>query len=404
LRYLNALFLPFRSKWFLSFDWHLAVRCSFDPRLGLGSSSALLAGVHFLCESFSKVDLPVSEIQKSTFDHKSTDEHESTQEKYARILLSLRHVGNQGSGYDALVQGAALNVPSTQVFEVWCDPQNQTARLTNRSDCLFRWKHQASLLNMELSIVDSETYSDTAQHISQKASESWIYKQQSLAKSWLHQSLKLEVLPELMSQSRKMAEEQGLVTRGGPLFEEKFLELETSLGNVKTMGAGCGDGLLVFGQQAQMQDDTFLKKHSKVLTMTSEFSLPERLIGLQKKLLEAKLNGQLQLYAGDVGQASAPSNIALTKYWGKRGDALQIPLNSSLSYTLGGFRSFTKVQPLGSSWPVEIWQEFSNSGIEKTLKETKHQMIWSGEKSNLTKNSQSFWLIFGTHFFPKCRS
>lgn len=43
------------------------------------------------------------------------------------------------------------------------------------------------------------------------------------------------------------------------------------------------------------------------------------------------------------GYASAPSNIALLKYWGKNSDGM--PLNPSISMTLGDLRSFTKVVP-----------------------------------------------------------
>ena len=55
---------------------------------------------------------------------------------------------------------------------------------------------------------------------------------------------------------------------------------------------------------------------------------------------------------GDDGYASAPSNIALLKYWGKEPEQNQIPVNSSLSYTLGGFRSYTKVTAVGHFLPI----------------------------------------------------
>ncbi|MEM6897679.1 MAG: diphosphomevalonate decarboxylase [Pseudomonadota bacterium] len=44
-------------------------------------------------------------------------------------------------------------------------------------------------------------------------------------------------------------------------------------------------------------------------------------------------------------EAYAPSNIALSKYWGKRDAALNLPLNSSLSISLGGWGTTTKLFP-----------------------------------------------------------
>ena len=42
-------------------------------------------------------------------------------------------------------------------------------------------------------------------------------------------------------------------------------------------------------------------------------------------------------------EAIAPSNIAIVKYWGKRNEELNLPLNSSLSITLEGLEVRTKV-------------------------------------------------------------
>jgi diphosphomevalonate decarboxylase len=81
--------------------------------------------------------------------------------------------------------------------------------------------------------------------------------------------------------------------------------------------------------------------------------IPAELERLQNKLLDLRKQGKLFIQNGDVGYSSAPSNIALLKYWGKETNREQIPLNSSLSYTIGGFRSFTKVTALGRFLPNE---------------------------------------------------
>lgn len=82
-------------------------------------------------------------------------------------------------------------------------------------------------------------------------------------------------------------------------------------------------------------------------------ALPSRLQSLQQNLIERRAAKRLVLQNGDVGFASAPSNIALIKYWGKRHDALQQPLNSSVSLTLGDFRSTTKLVLRGCLFPED---------------------------------------------------
>ena len=42
----------------------------------------------------------------------------------------------------------------------------------------------------------------------------------------------------------------------------------------------------------------------------------------------------------------APSNIALCKYWGKRDAQLNLPVNASLSVSLGHLGTRTRVEPL----------------------------------------------------------
>lgn len=46
----------------------------------------------------------------------------------------------------------------------------------------------------------------------------------------------------------------------------------------------------------------------------------------------------------EMGSAFAPSNIALCKYWGKRNKTLNLPVNSSLSISLGSLGSATEIK------------------------------------------------------------
>jgi len=54
------------------------------------------------------------------------------------------------------------------------------------------------------------------------------------------------------------------------------------------------------------------------------------------------------------GSAFAPSNIALCKYWGKRDAALNLPINSSLSISLGTLGTRTEIRPLVEAMPSSL--------------------------------------------------
>ncbi len=80
--------------------------------------------------------------------------------------------------------------------------------------------------------------------------------------------------------------------------------------------------------------------------------IPVRLKALQQRLVALRDEGLLELQNGDLGYASAGSNIALIKYWGKEPGHCQVPVNASLSFSLDAFRSWTLVQVRGRSLPV----------------------------------------------------
>ena len=72
------------------------------------------------------------------------------------------------------------------------------------------------------------------------------------------------------------------------------------------------------------------------------------------KLFVAKiLEGQI-LREKKTGEAFAPSNIALCKYWGKRDTSLNLPVNSSLSVSLGSLGTQTKLS-ISKKTVDEIW-------------------------------------------------
>jgi diphosphomevalonate decarboxylase len=104
-----------------------------------------------------------------------------------------------------------------------------------------------------------------------------------------------------------------------------------------------------------------------------------RLEQLQNKILDLRKQNKLILQNGDVGYGTAPSNIALIKYWGKDSSKKQIPVNSSLSFTLSHLKSETKVTALGRFFPEN----------EKNVLRMKHQISLAGE-SEISEKMNAF--------------
>jgi len=64
---------------------------------------------------------------------------------------------------------------------------------------------------------------------------------------------------------------------------------------------------------------------------------------IQSQYVKNILSG-VKMSPNDSGSAFAPSNIALCKYWGKRDAALNLPVNSSLSISLGTLGTRTELR------------------------------------------------------------
>ncbi len=79
----------------------------------------------------------------------------------------------------------------------------------------------------------------------------------------------------------------------------------------------------------------------------------------KQELVDRILAGRSRSPAG-VGEAFAPANVALCKYWGKRDETLHLPETSSLSVSLGTLGARTRISPArrdgvvvnGTSLPV----------------------------------------------------
>ncbi|MEL6646670.1 MAG: diphosphomevalonate decarboxylase [Pseudomonadota bacterium] len=69
------------------------------------------------------------------------------------------------------------------------------------------------------------------------------------------------------------------------------------------------------------------------------------------------------------GEAYAPSNIALSKYWGKRDAALNLPLNSSLSISLGPWGTHTRIEPAEND-------RLTFNGVELTAAVPEATKVW----------------------------
>lgn len=89
---------------------------------------------------------------------------------------------------------------------------------------------------------------------------------------------------------------------------------------------------------------------------------------IQSQFVKKILNGA-EYRPRDRGVASAPSNIALCKYWGKRDAVLNLPVNSSLSISLGSLGTRTEISVCEGADRVFLNGELSpvDSGFAKRV-------------------------------------
>lgn len=92
---------------------------------------------------------------------------------------------------------------------------------------------------------------------------------------------------------------------------------------------------------------------------------------IAKSIVSEILKEQINTAQRPLGQAFAPSNIALCKYWGKRDEILNLPLTNSLSISLGNYGALTKISEINQSQD-SIWvngQDWTNMNNQKTAQE-----------------------------------
>ncbi|HMP90046.1 MAG TPA: diphosphomevalonate decarboxylase [Kiritimatiellia bacterium] len=68
----------------------------------------------------------------------------------------------------------------------------------------------------------------------------------------------------------------------------------------------------------------------------------------KQDVVQSITGGQFEAAAAN-GTASAPANIALCKYWGKRNEEINLPVTSSLSVSLGHLGTTTTVEPVAGA-------------------------------------------------------
>ncbi|MCA2959053.1 MAG: hypothetical protein IOD12_02290 [Silvanigrellales bacterium] len=351
-RYFFSVLFPFRDALaHAGLAVRVAVLEAFSPSLGLGSSSALLVGVH---EGLRRL-VPLG-----------------PHDAFEAALKSIHLYQGRGSGYDAQVQRAALGTLTPKVFVVVPGEQ-----CTDVSDVAFSsWQRDFAAGCPGFSLHASGTYAPTAELLAtpepvSKSSgmphTSYASAHTALAEEWRAGDFSLRRLPELCARSREIALHQGLFGNPNGPFALTCSTLQSQGVAFKTTGAGHGDALLcvdsVPGKSKfpETSPDSLPNTPQSRLLGSPFFRLedhmskrlPLSLVRLQEKLLAARERGELLIQAGDRAYASAPSNIALVKYWGKKPGALQVPVNASLSFSLAGFRTFTCVEARASLDPLD---------------------------------------------------
>lgn len=375
-RYFFSVLFPFRRRLEKAkCSVRVEVLESFDPSLGLGSSSALLVAVH---EGLRRTLSP-SDPARLCASPPVGDPFQTS--VFEAALESIQMFQGRGSGYDAQVQAAALGTLSPRVYAVV--PGVRCDDVT--SEAFAAWQRDLDEGHAGFSLHPSGTYAPTAQLLAQFKGAAWEHA--ALAHAWRQGGFRLSLLPELFERSRALAAKQGLFGDPGGRFAALCGALQQGQVAFKTTGSGHGDALLCLSVPAQT---SHLAPPFFRLEDVMSKRLPLSLVRLQEMLRAARERGELVVQAGDRGFASAPSNIALIKYWGKKADALQVPVNASLSYSLAGFRTFTCVEARASldplhTLPANVFSVEAQSPSKPSL----HRMVFwdshgEAERTSLT--------------------
>ncbi len=119
---------------------------------------------------------------------------------------------------------------------------------------------------------------------------------------------------------------------------------------------------------------------------------------LDHQITLAFQTSQRLLQNGDHGFASAPSNIAFMKYWGKL--ANQTPANPNLSMTLGDFRSTTQIRVMGRSDAKAVAQ--TQVLLNGTLRDDKKLLAFVDRLTSSWRGGASFHIETQNSFPTAC--
>lgn len=210
-RFWAAVIAPWANELVGFSSVEVTVHEAWSPSLGLGSSSALLAGVHTM-------------LARAL--------HLGDKAPVERLQASLRHTQPGGSGYDVAIQSAALAAPRPSVWSFhpgWVVEPVPVDEL--RGLGLFLATH---------------CYADTAQalvgHGRDPRAACWRQAHGQLAERFLANP-SAAVLPELMAVSREIAVAQGILPQSECVLGRLVRLLDSRGIPFKSMGSGLGDML-----------------------------------------------------------------------------------------------------------------------------------------------------------------
>lgn len=270
--FFSALLLPYwpliRARLCARTLLRVTVHEAFSPAFGLGSSSALLAGVHLGLRSLLRDMLPESWSHNSPSLLSHSKSHRASESLWPALRTSLQLAQGFGSGYDVGIQ----------LTSAW---KNGQPRPANMSLWSYWWpgaaqvpRHESTLetgLNPKIEqliwaqselprygvALATHQYSDTVQTVQTRAgnprAQEWAQAHGALAENFLREKCQSACVPAFMQASRTIAFSQGILNADDTTPLGRLVGLLTQAEvPFKSMGAGGGDCLWVCATQAQL--------------------------------------------------------------------------------------------------------------------------------------------------------